>query len=126
MTPVLGVAPQPRPTSLPAVAARTRPFGARAVEVAAAVGMIAVAALLRWPYLWEIPRFTDELQEVNWSLNIALGQALPLTAVDSYYGPLWSYLLAGLFRLFGPSPYLPRMAALLLGSSLVALTYFFA
>src|SRR5439155_12449063 len=48
------------------------------------------------------------------------------TAVDSYYGPIWSYLLAGLFVVFGPSPYLPRLVALLLGSALVLLTYYFA
>ena len=70
-----------------------------------------LALLLRWPYLQDVPRYTDELQEILWSLDIARGQMLPLTAVDSYYGPLWSYLLAGLFALFGPSPYLPRIIA---------------
>ena len=88
--------------------------------------LFAAAALIRLPYLWEVPRFTDELQEVLWSMAIWRGEILPLTAVDSYYGPLWSYLLAGLFVLFDPSPYLPRLVALVLGSLFVILNYFFA
>jgi 4-amino-4-deoxy-L-arabinose transferase-like glycosyltransferase len=85
-----------------------------------------LAVLIRWPHLWQVPRFTDELQEVLWSIAIWRGEMLPLTAVDSYYGPLWSYLLAGLFVLFGPSPELPRLTALLFGAGFVLLTYGFA
>jgi hypothetical protein len=98
----------------------------RAVELAALAALFAAAVCLRWPYLWDVPRFTDELQEVLWSLSIARGEILPLTAVDSYYGPLWSYLLAGLFKVFGPSSYLPRLTAMLLAASLVLVTYLFA
>src|SRR5262245_8149117 len=79
----------------------------------------ALALLLRWPLLQEVPRYTDELQEILWSLDIARGQGLPLTAVDSYYGPLWSYLLAALFAILGPSPFLPRIVAAVLGSGAV-------
>lgn len=95
------------------------------VEPLLLVAMFGLALLLRWPYLHDVPRYTDELQEILWSLDIARGQMLPLTAVDSYYGPLWSYLLAGLFALFGPSPYLPRIVAAVLGAGLVVLTYGF-
>jgi 4-amino-4-deoxy-L-arabinose transferase-like glycosyltransferase len=95
-------------------------------EWAALVTLFVLAIGLRWPYLQDIPRFTDELQEVLWGLSISRGEMLPLTAVDSYYGPLWSYLLAGLFALFGPSPTLPRLMAMLLSAALVPLTYFFA
>jgi 4-amino-4-deoxy-L-arabinose transferase-like glycosyltransferase len=90
------------------------------------VALLGLAALLvRVPFLWDVPRFTDELQEVLWCLAIARGEILPLTAVDSYYGPVWSYLLAGLFVLFGPSPYLPRFVAAVAGTGLVVLTYYF-
>ncbi len=37
-----------------------------------------VALLLRLPYLWDIPRFTDELQEILWALAIYRGEILPL------------------------------------------------
>lgn len=96
------------------------------LELTALATFFVLAILLRWPYLQDIPRFTDELQEVLWALAISQGEILPLTAVDSYYGPIWSYLLAGLFALVGPSPELPRIAAALIGSGLVALTYLFA
>jgi 4-amino-4-deoxy-L-arabinose transferase-like glycosyltransferase len=90
-------------------------------------GVLVVALLLRLPYLWQVPRFTDELQEVLWSLAIYRGEILPLTAVDSYYGPLWSYLMAGSF-LLDPSAqyleYLPRIAATLLALVSVAVTYY--
>jgi 4-amino-4-deoxy-L-arabinose transferase-like glycosyltransferase len=108
------------------VASRRLPLKRAGVGELAGVAMLfTLAVLLRWPYLWDIPRFSDELQEVLWSLSIADGEMLPLTAVDSYYGPLWSYLLAGLFVVFGPSPALPRLVAMLLGAGLVALTYCF-
>ncbi|MDP8922124.1 MAG: glycosyltransferase family 39 protein [Chloroflexota bacterium] len=79
--------------------------------------------LIRVPYLWQIPRFTDELQEGLWALAIYRGEIRPLTAVDSYYGPLWSYLLAGVFHLGGPTELLPRLVAMLLAALGVVLTY---
>lgn len=106
-------------------AARPLLSGTR-LEVGAVLGLVLLAGLIRLPYLSDIPRYTDELQEVLWSLDIARGAILPLTAVDSYYGPLWSYLLAGLFKLFGPSPTLPRLTALVIGAGFVGLTYGFA
>jgi 4-amino-4-deoxy-L-arabinose transferase-like glycosyltransferase len=51
---------------------------------------------------------------------------VPLVANDPHYGPAWNYLLAGLMVLFGPSPDLPRLVALFLGTALVVLTYLFA
>ena len=99
---------------------------ALAIELGALASAFVVALLPRLPYLWEIPRYTDELQEVLWSVAIARGEILPLTAVDSYYGPVWSYLLAALFVVLGTSPALPRLVAALLGGALVVLTYLFA
>lgn len=118
------------PDAAPAVTTVSPRQPARSVaSLAEPLALAAVSGLavwVRWPYLWEIPRFTDELQEVLWSLAIARGEILPLTAVDSYYGPLWSYLLAGLFLLSGPSAELPRLVASVLGAALVVLTYLFA
>ena len=50
-------------------------------EPLALVGLCLAAFALRLPYLVEIPRFTDELQEILWALGIARGEMLPLTAV---------------------------------------------
>jgi 4-amino-4-deoxy-L-arabinose transferase-like glycosyltransferase len=86
-------------------------------------GLCLLGFTLRLPYLWDIPRLTDELQEILWALSIARGEMLPLTAVDSYYGPIWSYLLALTFRLVGPSDAIPRLVAAILASAGIALTY---
>jgi 4-amino-4-deoxy-L-arabinose transferase-like glycosyltransferase len=86
-------------------------------------GLCGAALVARLPYLWDIPRLTDELQEILWALSIARGEILPLTAVDSYYGPLWSYLLAGVFRIFGISDWAPRLVATILAAVSVGLTY---
>jgi len=90
-------------------------------------GILVVALVLRLPYLWDVPRFTDELQEILWSLAIYRGEIMPLTAVDSYYGPLWSYLMAGSFFLDPTGRYLeflPRVLATLLAVVSVAATYY--
>src|SRR5439155_561571 len=47
----------------------------------------------------------------------------PLTNVDPYIGPLWNYLLAGLFWLLGPSIAIPRALVLTTGVVTVLLTY---
>jgi 4-amino-4-deoxy-L-arabinose transferase-like glycosyltransferase len=106
-----------RPRSLTSAASE----GVR--DLAIAGGLTAAAILLRLPYLWDIPRLTDELQEILWALSIARGEILPLTAVDSYYGPLWSYLLAAAFRVIGISDWAPRLLAALLAAVTVGLTY---
>ena len=84
--------------------------------VALAVG---IAAALRWPNLWLIPTFTDETNEARLAVAIYRGQAAPLTNVDPYIGALWNYLLAAGFWLFGLSPWLPRLAAMLAGVATV-------
>jgi 4-amino-4-deoxy-L-arabinose transferase-like glycosyltransferase len=86
-------------------------------------GLTGAAVVLRLPYLWDIPRLTDELQEILWALSIARGEILPLTAVDSYYGPLWSYLLAAVFWLIGISDWAPRLVATIVAAVTVGLTY---
>jgi glycosyltransferase AglD len=95
-------------------------------ELAIAIGLALLAILPRLPYLWEVPRFTDELQEILWALAISRGEIAPLTAVDSYYGPLWSYLLAAAFRLGADPELAPRALATLLAAATVGLSYLVA
>ena len=79
------------------------------LDVLAALGLSALALAVRWPYLWSVPRFTDEVLEVGRGLAIARGQALPLTNYDSYLGAIQNYMLAALFLVVFPwaGPKLP-------------------
>ena len=82
-----------------------------------------LALAIRWPYLWLVPRFTDETLEVQASLAILRDGARPLTNYDSYYGALYNYLVAGALALTGESPLAPRVVVLVAGILTVAATY---
>ena len=93
-------------------------------ELALLLTFFLVALAVRLPNLMLLPRFNDEGQEVLWGLDIALGRRLPLGAgVNSYYGPLFSYLIAALFRIFGISVELPRLMIAVFGALTVPATY---
>ena len=63
--------------------------------------------------------------EVLFGLEISRAEMFPLTGADTYYGPLWSYLLAAAFSVFGPSLVLPRAIVMVTGSLAVVVTYLF-
>ncbi len=85
------------------------------------VGVTAVALAVRWPYLLLFPRFTDETREALFALEIARGKNFPLTHFNAYIGVIHPYLLAGLFRVFGPHPALPRIVSAVFGALLAGL-----
>ena len=87
--------------------------------------MFALAVVIRLPMLTEAPTFTAETIEVLFGLKISRAETFPLTGADTYYGPLWSYILAAAFWTFGPSPTLPRAIVMVAGSLTVAVTYLF-
>jgi 4-amino-4-deoxy-L-arabinose transferase-like glycosyltransferase len=83
--------------------------------------LIAAGAVgLRLWQLRDVPRLTDETDEVMHGLAIARGEVLPLTNVDAYIGPLWSYILAFGFLVAGPSSQMPRLLTMLAGLATVA------
>jgi 4-amino-4-deoxy-L-arabinose transferase-like glycosyltransferase len=84
--------------------------------------VLAVAAFaIRWPNLWYIPQFTDEVFDAQVSYGIWEGKR-PLTGVNAYTGAFHYYVQAGLFWLFGPSIYVPRLLVLVLGVGAVLAT----
>jgi 4-amino-4-deoxy-L-arabinose transferase-like glycosyltransferase len=85
--------------------------------------LFAIALILRLPNLMHIPVYSDEGLEVLWGLDIALGRRLPLTAYDPYDGPLFPYLLAGLFKVLGVSLEVPRLMVAVFGALTVVATY---
>src|SRR5215216_411384 len=98
-------------TPLAAPAATTSPLAARlnratliaalvSLDVVLVVGLVAAGLLLRLPYLWTIPRFTDETREVLRAIELLNGNLSGperLVNVDAYIGGLYLWLLAGTF-----------------------------
>jgi hypothetical protein len=105
----------------------SRSFGRlRLLECALVAALVAGAALIRRVDLWSIPIFTDEGDEIGLALRIVRDGARPLTNDDPYLGPLFNYLLAGLFWVAGPGPWLPRALVLALGACTIVPTYLLA
>lgn len=96
---------------------------AASADVGLAVAFTALAAMVRWPLLHLVPRYTDETGEVATAIAIAFEGARPLVHNDAYRGPFWAYLLAGVFSITGPDPDAPRWFALGLGSLAAGATY---
>ncbi len=95
-------------------------------DVLPVTGLALLALAIRIPHLWDIPRFTDETLDLLWGLRTARGQLLPLTNVDPYNGPLWTYILAAGFLIGGPSLYTARLIVAVLGALAVVPTYLLA
>ena len=93
------------------------------VDCAALIGLAFLALVIRVPSLLTVPRFTDEQLEVLYTLPLYRHQALPLVGFDPTSGPIFSYLLAALFWVVGPQPYVPRLLVLLIGVATVAAVY---
>src|SRR5581483_8006755 len=81
------------------------------------------AVWVRLPNLLTIPIFNDETREVLSALDIARGLHFPLTNVSTYIGPLYLYLLAAAFRVFGVFPELPRLFVMVLAALTVVATF---
>ncbi len=78
---------------------------------------------LRLPWLWEIPRFIDELKEVSLAYMIYAGELLPLHNAAQDIGAMHNYILAGIFKILGPSIYLPRFYVAVTAALTVPLLY---
>ncbi|MCC6177020.1 MAG: ScyD/ScyE family protein [Chloroflexi bacterium] len=89
--------------------------------------VLVIAALgLRLPYLWTIPRFTDETREVLRAFAILHGETPGLVNVDDYIGGLYNWLLAAIFWLTGPSAETPRLVVAIASALTVGATYLLA
>jgi Dolichyl-phosphate-mannose-protein mannosyltransferase len=98
-------------------------IGPRTSAWAVGLGIMVAAVGLRLPHIGVIPRFTDETDEVMWSLAIVRGEILPLTNILTYIGAGYNYLLAAVLALFGPHPTLPRYFVMTTGVLTVGTTF---
>ena len=97
-------------------------LGARA-DVLLVGALVGLAFAVRWPLLLLSPQFPSIGGTVLRALEVADGRALPLFDQSPYLGPLLVYLLAGVFKLFGPSVEAPLLLAWAIGSLTVVPTY---
>lgn len=65
----------------------------------------------------------DEWGEVAVAYRIFRGEIFPLHNAAHDIGPLFNYLLAGLFVVLGPSLYLPRLMVMVVGVGTVFLSF---
>lgn len=93
-------------------------------QLALVSSLFAAALVVRIPRLWEVPRFIDELKEVQLAYQIYQGKILPLTNVAQDIGALHNFILAALFKIFGPSIYLPRLYVVITAAATVVLLYY--
>jgi 4-amino-4-deoxy-L-arabinose transferase-like glycosyltransferase len=121
------------PASTPAPAAAARAGGWAGLRPSSSAGwrwlvawwpllvLAAVAFAVRWPNLHYIPQFTDEVFDAQVSYGIWEGKR-PLIGVNAYTGAFHYYILAGVFGLFGPSIFAPRLLVLVFGIGAVLAT----
>jgi glycosyltransferase involved in cell wall biosynthesis len=92
-------------------------------QLATASALFVTALAVRIPWLWSIPRYIDELKEVNLAYSIYTGKLLPLTNMAHDIGSMHNYILAGIFKLFGASIYWPRLYVAVTAALTVVLVY---
>jgi 4-amino-4-deoxy-L-arabinose transferase-like glycosyltransferase len=99
------------------------------VDVSHSLGLLAVgllAVVLRVQHLTDIPRYTDEINEITPAFDIVRGSSFPLMSGPKHIGALFDYVLAGAMLVFGRSPDLPRVVILVAGLATVLITYGYA
>src|SRR3954447_9705298 len=114
---------RPEPVSDTSITPTSPAWHGRIGEVALVVGLVLVAALVRWPNVQVLPPFTDETEEALRAWAIVQGDLRPLVNVDSYIGALWSYVVAAGLVVFGRNAEVPRLASLVAGALTVGVTY---
>ena len=92
-------------------------------DLVTGAGLFLFALALRLPYLFVVPRYTNEVREVGVALTIAHGQGFPLTNFDPYMGAFFNYLLAIAYLIFGDHAHLARVFIAVFGAATAVLTY---
>jgi hypothetical protein len=87
-----------------------------------AVTIVFVAVGLRFAYIDQIPRFTDETDIVARSLDIIRNDSRPLTDTEAYIGAGFNYAVAATFAVFGIGPVVPRYLVATIGVLTVVAT----
>ena len=123
LTPAHAVLPRPAIRSILA-----RPFGDHLAigvwpDVLLAVAFVGAAGVVRWPNLLIVPQFTTGGAGILMALDIADGRAFYLREISPYIGAPYIWLLALVYRLFGPSIGATMLVTWAIGALTVVPTY---
>src|SRR4051812_24328345 len=88
------------------------------------LGLIMLAAfVVRWVLLPRVPAFTDEMDDLLYSLPVLMGGPVPLTNFDTFNGGLYTGLVAAALRLLNLDWTAPRLVSWLAGGLTVGAAY---
>src|SRR5215210_4813278 len=117
-------APARRALALQLVPSMLRGLAVGALADVLLVGsLVALAGAVRWPHLLMSPQFPSVGDTVMMALDVAEGRAFYLHDAAPYLGAPFIWLLALVYKLFGPSIEATQLLAWTLGSLTVIPTY---
>src|SRR5436190_1474527 len=93
------------------------------LEVLVASSVVALGGAVRWQNLQLVPQFTTGGDAILMALDIANGRAFYLREVSPYIGAPYIWLLALVYRLFGPSIEATLLVTWAIGALTIAPTY---
>ena len=93
----------------------------RVRTAAISLSLFLIALAVRWPRLFEIPKFRSN--ELDITLKLVRGETFPLINQHSHIGALSNYIHAAGFWLLGMHYWVPGLITVLAGSATVALVY---
>ncbi len=102
---------------------KRKKFGTWKFDLFFDIALFVTAFAVRMPWLWEVPRYIDELKEINLGYQIYLGKTFPLHNMAPEIGALHNYILAGIFKIFGVNLFLPRLYVTLTSALTVIVVY---
>jgi 4-amino-4-deoxy-L-arabinose transferase-like glycosyltransferase len=91
------------------------------VMLVSAVAVLAGA--IRWPNLLLVPQFSSGGEAIQMALDVADGRAFYLREVSPYIGTPYLWILALVFRLFGPSVEATMLVTWTIGALTIVPTY---
>src|SRR3954468_20230257 len=93
------------------------------LDVLLAGSLVLVAAVVRWPNLLISPQFQSGGTAIPMALDIADGRAFYLREVSPYIGGPYIWLLALVYKLFGPSVEATMLVTWAIGALTIVPTY---
>jgi hypothetical protein len=113
-----------RALAVPRVSPRLRSLAASAwVDVLLVSMLMGLAGAVRWPNLLLSPQFPSIGAAILLAMDVLDGRAFPLADDAPYLGAPFIYLLATVYKLFGPSVEITMLVPLAIGTLTIIPTY---